>query len=658
MGVVLALSVAAAIGSGAPSAAADEACPNEAIRLAQHATQLPDCRAWERVSPADKGDGDLIAESESTMASADGDAAAFESRLLFGDAIGGGTVGRVTYVARRGAGGWSTHSVTPLPKPETVQVLFASNRIEMFSEDLANAFLWAYDLPAVTDDAPNLENLYAENTVTDQLRTISKSQQDPLEAPQSLFAFLNTSFSGFSDDGKHIAFTVPAVTPFGPGPRLLPDAAPEVENVYKWDDGVLSLAGKLPNGEVPPTGSTMAYENIKGTMSADGSRLVFSASPDGGATSQLYLHVDGKPSIWISEPELESNDKTPLSGIRFEGMTPDGKNVFFSSEQPLVDGDTAEGPDEYRFTYGSDPAHEGNLTLLTNDGRARNDRSSVGGTLVGMSDDGKRVYLHEAGGGGLNLWEEDEPGLTTIDPSFSRPGAAAEWLTLVASNPGSGRVSPDGNWLAYIKNGQMYVYDRRSRSLTCVSCPAGASVVPTITETGGRGYQDFRPRFLANDGKVFFTSTGSLVPEDTNGVADVYAYDGQTGQLSLLSSGTGSDPAMFADASRSGDDVFIFTRHQLVKSDRDNYVDLYDVRVGGGFEEPEEQSVPCRGEACRADAGVSPGDSAFGTGAATGGNPRQARCPKGRHKVRRKGKVRCVRTHHHRHAKHNRRAGR
>ena len=87
------------------------------------AAALPEGRHYEQVSPAEKGDGDIIAEGLKIKASNDGDAAAFESRLVFGDAIGSGMVGRTTYVARRGGGKWSTRSVTPMPRPDAIQVL-------------------------------------------------------------------------------------------------------------------------------------------------------------------------------------------------------------------------------------------------------------------------------------------------------------------------------------------------------------------------------------------------------------------------------------------------------------------------------------------------------------------------------------------------------
>jgi hypothetical protein len=648
MALLCAVSFMALLGTETPAAEADTACPNEAIRIAQQATHTGGCRAWEQVSPAEKGDGDIIAEGLKTMASALGDAAVFESRFNFGDSIGSGTVGRTTYLARRGDGGWSTHSITPMPRPDTIQVLFASNRVEILAEDLSNAILWAYDLPAVTDDMPLQENVYAEDTATGALRTINKSQVDP----PTFRDFLNTSFAGYSADAKHLAFGTGV---FGEPPTaLLPDARAGVPNVYKWDDGVLSVAGKLPDGSVPPTGAGVAVLNKKGAMSADGSRLVFTASPDGSAPSQLYLHVDGAPSVWVSEPELsdeDDEDKSPPGEVVFEGMTPDGKNVFFTSFDPLLDEDTAPGADLYRFTYSPDAESDDNLTLITNNGSSRFD-TGTGGVLVGMSDDATRVYVHQIDAL-LKLWEQGVPGLKVVDPTPFRVAESTERLTLLSSEPGHGRVSPDGNWLAYIDGQhQMYLYSRSSQSLTCVSCPATATLRLTITNSGVLDLPSFRPRFLSDDGQVFFTSTGSLVPEDTNGVADVYEYDGPTGRLSLVTSGTGSEPSMFADAGRDGDDVFFVTRQQLAPSDTDEYADLYDARAGGGFDEPRSSpTVPCAGDVCQVAASGLAAAPAIPSRAPTRGNLRKGRvhCAANQRKVRRKGKVRCVKRHHKHH---------
>src|SRR5262245_26711650 len=44
----------ALLGSSAPPADAAGGCANETLREEQHSTYLPDCRAYEKVSPADK----------------------------------------------------------------------------------------------------------------------------------------------------------------------------------------------------------------------------------------------------------------------------------------------------------------------------------------------------------------------------------------------------------------------------------------------------------------------------------------------------------------------------------------------------------------------------------------------------------------------------
>lgn len=635
---------AAVLGTRAPSAGAVAACPNEAIRAAQRSTHTADCRAWERVSPADKGGGDIIAEGESIVAAQGGDGAIFDSRNGFGDTIGSGAVGRTTYLARRGPAGWFTHSLTPTPRPEANQVLIANTKVEVFSDDLKTALTWAYDLPAVSDDTPQRMNLYVEDTATRSFRPVSVSQVDQLQ-PTDFSDPVSAPILGVSDDARHFAFASST--------QMLTDAAPTpTQSIYKWDEGTLSVAGKLPDGKAPSAAASVSPQAVRGTMSADGTRLAFISTGDGSDPApQLYLHIDGRSTAWVSEPERSSwedgTDKSRPANVQNEGMTPDGKNVFFTSESPLLDADTAAGPDLYRWTDGPDPEHESNLTLITHNGGALSDLGSFGNALVGMSDDGSVVYVHD-NGGFITVWND---GVTsTVDPSVPRENNGKAGLGLTVTQPGNSRVSADGNWLAYINNqSQMWVYDRKDDSRTCVSCPGGASLTPELTNGGRLDRSTLRPRFLSNNGRVFFTSTGALVPADINGVADVYEYDSHTGKLGLLSSGTGNQPSEFADASAGGDDVFFVTRAQLAPSDHDEYADLYDARVGGGFDEAEAPNSPCLGEACQgAGAGAVGGPPISSTGATRGNlkTHRTPRCRKGTRPVKRHGKTRCQKTKH------------
>jgi hypothetical protein len=109
-----------------------------------------------------------------------------------------------------------------------------------------------------------------------------------------------------------------------------------------------------------------------------------------------------------------------------------------------------------------------------------------------------------------------------------------------------------------------------------------------------------------------------------------------------MSSGTGDTEAGFLDASVSGDDVFFLTSARLAVTDVDDLLDVYDARVGGTAA-VIDPVTECFGDLCRAAPArvpdASPGSSFF-TGP---GNVKPGRkCPKGKRKVQRGGKQRCV----------------
>jgi hypothetical protein len=183
---------------------------------------------------------------------------------------------------------------------------------------------------------------------------------------------------------------------------------------------------------------------------------------------------------------------------------------------------------------------------------------------------------------------------------------------------GTDALGPTGD----VTNGhrELYLYSLRDRRLTCASCPSlpatfDATVTPAVTEGNPRvGNAGFRPRFLSDRGHVFFSTAEGLVPDDTNGVLDAYDYDPVTRRVSLLSTGKGKDPATFADASASGDDVFIVTRQRLVAADRDDLVDLYDVRNGSSLQEVVEQpALDCEADACQPPPSGSPPEDSLGS---------------------------------------------
>jgi hypothetical protein len=574
-------------------------------------------RHFEKVSPADKGQGDIVGDGATTVAALAGDAVAFNSRTPFGDTVGSGTIGQTQYVARRTAEAWVVHAITPTPRPDALQTFFSPTLLELYSDDLRSAVVRGYDLPAATDDTPLRNNLYVEDTATLALRTVTVSQVEVPTIPDFLSWPLD--FRGISADARHVAFVTAT--------QFLPDAAPGVPNVYAWDDGVLRVASVLPDGTVPPDGADTPVK-LRGAMSADGSRLLFTAPTSPGGNPQLFVRIDGSRTVWVSQSEVDRlADPTNVLPL---GMTPDGRSVFFTTDMSLLSDDGNSGTDLYRYTDRADPSTGSHLRLISQTG------DLDGGQLIGMSDDGERVYFYTITGH-LVAWDHGRSQLISNAVPF--PGAGSDGFGLTSEQPGYGRVTSDGMFLAFgtnvtvdggvhgltgeVTNGhrELYLYSLRDGSLTCCSCPSqsaisNATVLPESTLGNPTlGNSGFRPRFLSEDGRVFFSSGDALVAQDTNGVLDTYEYDPVTGSVSLLSTGTGKDPSTFADASASGDDVFIVTRQRLVASDHDNLVDLYDVRDGSSLppEVVEQPRLECEGDGCQPLPSGNPPDDPLGS---------------------------------------------
>ncbi|HEX7289915.1 MAG TPA: hypothetical protein VF250_02200 [Conexibacter sp.] len=564
---------------------------------------MADGRSYELVSPADKNGGDIAADRPSILSAAGGDAVTYLSRGSFGDTVGSGVNGQTQYLSRRERDGWATHAITPLPRYDASQALVTGTVPLGFSADLRRAVVWGYDLPGVPDALPQTPNIYSENTTSRTLQLVTRAS-GPVNRIFFLFDFAFPDPGGVSRDSRHIAFR--AITP------LLSDAPFGVPNVYEWDNGTLRLASILPDDN-PAAAGAMLVPRYRESISPDGSRVTFISPPD--PSGQLYMRVDHASTAWISEPE---NGAPPPQDVVLQQVTGDSRHVIFATSSRLLDDDPNDGSDLYLYTDSADPASDANLTLVSDTGDVPGTNVDAGTAVVGSSDDARRIYYYK--GGRILLWEE---GATTVVTDDAQTHGEGMRFAATDSEPGAARVSPDGRFLAFISDGtlssangapitasgghfQIYLYDSVQGTLRCVSCPStgvassDASIVPNVTTISPQVItRGLRPPYLADDGRTFFSTAEPLVARDINGVTDAYEFDPTTGQIVLLSTGKGSEPAAFAAASASGDDAFIVTRQQLVKADRDLLVDVYDARVGGGFPEAQDPAPPCDGDACQ-----------------------------------------------------------
>jgi hypothetical protein len=196
---------------------------------------------------------------------------------------------------------------------------------------------------------------------------------------------------------------------------------------------------------------------------------------------------------------------------------------------------------------------------------------------------------------------------------------------------------------------ELYLY-RAGAGIACVSCnPSGAPPVgrPNLgdvfpgTNTIPPSTASIASHNLAAAGqRVFFETPDALVGADINGepdcpltpgqfafltCLDVYEWEAagtggceakdataDGGCIYLLSTGKGKEPALLADASASGEDAYFFTRARLVGQDKDELVDVYDARAGGGLaaQNPPLPPPPCESaETCHGPPSVPPAEA-------------------------------------------------
>jgi hypothetical protein len=696
-------------------------CPNDQLRSG-FAARLPDCRAYEQVTPTDKHGANAQGQVNLTQASSSGDRITFFTNG--GLPTTGGSSGLAPFMASRNAGGWGFDGLLPATEPGSKSIVTG------WSEDLATAIV----------AAPGSGGIGSAFYLRDSASAAFQLGADGTGGLE------NVALDGFATDTRHLIFESTA--------SLLPSAPSSGIKLYDLDHGNLTLVGRVPAGaatscddesvpacEVAPGGSVagayewftgcpgggascLQYVQAQNAISRDGSKIFFTDLEN----KQLYVREDGSRTTQVSASQRTTPDPGGVKPATFMAATSDGSEVLFASCEKLTDDSTAssngegkcngieQGQDLYSYDIGS-----GELTDLTFDSNAGDAKGAAVLGVLGTSEDGSYVYFAANGvlapgaspgncvnnngnGQTCNLYVRHN-GATTFIARVRLSGLdntdEADWIPLYYSQHGTAktsRVSADGRTLLFSSiedltgydnshgcsnNGaapcaELYRYSAPEEELACVSCnPTGAAPSDdAVLGTPGRIASvevtkfAFLTRNLSADGKrVFFESKDALLSTDTNGVRDVYEWEAggagscetAAGCLYLISSGTSPEPSYFADASTNGDHAFFFTGQQLVPGDLDQLVDIYDAAAGGGLASQHSLAPPtCTGVACQANPAPPP-DPTLGSAVFSGaGNAHERsaarKCPQGKRRVRRAGKVRCEKAHK-QHKRHSNRGG-
>ncbi len=322
-----------------PVPASFGSCPNERFRTGPSA-KLPDCRAYEQVTPSDKYGSDVNGTPFGVQASPSGDA--ITSFTLAGFPGPESFQSISALISRYSNGKWS---IAGLSDPYSYGD---------FDETLA----WTSDLrlsfgkPGVTG-SPGYGLVMRDNVTGAYTSLIPRGVGfNPVGIERDRL------IGGAFDNDSKVLFAANGNVPVTSGPAPV-STEPNVY-LYDRDTGELTLAGLLPDSAcasppcVPADGSEFplaseGYVQDGHVVNSDGD-VYFTDR----ATGQLYLRRDaagaGAATVPVSVSQktngggpggIATNAPQPMA---FEGATPDGSKAFFTSTEELTN-DANTGPE-------------------------------------------------------------------------------------------------------------------------------------------------------------------------------------------------------------------------------------------------------------------------------------------------------------------------
>jgi hypothetical protein len=484
------------------------------------ASQLPDGRQWEMVTPPDKKGANIepIEETGVMQAAADGGAIAY---LTDGptEPQPQGSANQVQVLSTRGPEGWATRDIAFPHTEATTKSLGEGEEYRLFSADLSRAVVQPFGsfVPGLSVEAseqtPFLRMLEGSCGSSCFRPLVTGKPGYANVPPGTVFGgycsgiICGPFFYGATPDLDHVVVeSLPALVP-GAGEREL----------YEWSNGSLALVSVLPDGE-PAEGikngdpyvpnAFLGQEDrtaSRGAISGDGTRVVWDSA---GKLYQRDVARSETVQLDAAEPACVAAGRCESGGGQFQAASADGSKVFFTDKRRLTaasgNGELFPGDGdlyECEILEGAGGAPECRLLDLTPEHAG--ETAQVQGDVIGTSEGGEYVYFAanealtaDAVHGSCGGMSEVECNLYVYHDGATKLVAALsaedrhDWESALSGM--SARVSPDGRWLEFMAqesltgydnhdavndrlDAEVYLYNASTGRVVCASCnPTGA----------------------------------------------------------------------------------------------------------------------------------------------------------------------------------------
>lgn len=548
-GLLLALlSVLVVAASAAAAGDANMAgCPNEA--LSGFEAHLPDCRAYELVSPPFK-DGN---ENSGFLVSGDGSRALEQSKGLYAGTESGYV--RARYELTRLASGWVVSAISP---PAS---LFPAHELFAASPDLTRT-LWAMRNPSQSIFAEDLYVREADGSFVKVGPMVPPAAAaGPPAGEYQPFAYTQLFYAGASSDLSHILFTINGGGPLWPGDATEAGSGKNNTSLYEYvgtGDARPELVGVNAEGDLISVCQTSLGSekggDVYNAVSATGDTVFFTAQSGcaekpAPEVNELYARLDGVQTVAVSEPsaaQCEVCATVIKAPAEFAGASEDGSKVFFLTEQELFAGTSTMNLYEYDFDV---------------PGARKVVRVSIGAPtpevqgVARVSEDGSHVYFVAKG-----VLTTEPRGGGCVEKCLPTPGANNLYVFERDAAHAAGRVAFIAT-LSSETESELHAKDAECPSEEKEECEERLEREFNRRNAADReDWQtvDDRPVQATADGRfVVFQSAADLTAGDTSEKPQIFEYDAATEELVRASIGQAGYASGDANAAKSGSRITV-----------------------------------------------------------------------------------------------------
>lgn len=611
-------------------------CPNQAVRQQTGAAYLPDCRAYELVSPEDAGGATLYTGGPQSPYASNPPRLAFVGQFAAIPGSGRNPINTLgdLYVATRGAEGWRSRYVGPSSEeagcvggrpivsgtgyPTTIQNDVMAdpglgrildwnlgNPVQCANGIQGNATVFDFNTAARGSNAPYVWNAHGDflDRWPTSIADVPESEanfscpQDPSlhPYPQGVSGnipvpYFCSTYIDASKDLNHFVFSTQSGL-FGEGGLT---AAPGSAYDNDTANNTLMLVSRGPNGDPigqEPGAKAGPEELIQfPSVSADGSHILMGTAtkpackqvdyPRSGNGAVLCPVITQPTHLYMRVNNAITYDVSGGNPVRYIGATPDGTKVYFTSEEQLTADDSDESVD--LFMWDENNAAPRLVRISKGEPAPTGNTDNCVSTWTNDCDvetyDDSKISTAAGNRGGLGSWEK-----TNSNPGYTDNAIAAKSGDVYFYSPEqlvAGKGAP----------GKENVYAYRDGDLQFVAaleddnyCLPAIAIGVSACSNGALGRLQVTPdgRFAA------FVTTSRLTAYDNHGFAEMYRYDAEAETLQCVSCRLdGSAPESDVRGSQGGrfisDDgrVFYSTAEPLEPRDTNAGISAGGKRLG------------------------------------------------------------------------------